>query len=288
MVGHSHDGIDWDARLRRLRERDELLAPETAAVVRALLRQGDRSVIDIGGGAGGAAAAFATALGGGGGLVTLVDSAPELLSAAAEHARAHAPDGVEIRAVQADATSPELRSETGTADVIFASFVVHHLPDQLDGLHRLSGLVRPGGRLAVVESGLSPRVLPWDVGVGEPGLENRLQAARDDWFREVRAGMPGSRRLPLGWSAALRQVGLVDVTSWSYLIDRPAPLEPAALVAALRRLEWLRDAAQERGNADDVQAVEALLDSDGPLYVGHRDDVHYLVADTVHVGTRAH
>lgn len=285
-MGHSHDGIDWDARLHRLREHDRLVAPETAELARALLRPNDRCVIDIGAGAGGSAAAFAKALGENGGVVIIVDSAPELLSAAAEHARSSAPDGVEIRAVQSDAADDALATAVEPADVVFASFVVHHLPDQLTGLREWVRLVGSGGRMAIVESGLRPRVLPWDVGLAEPGLEDRLAGARDEWFREMRAGMPESVRLPLGWPTALRQAGLVDVKSWSYLIDRPAPVRATAFDAVVRRLERLREAAADRAGPDDLRAIDALLDTGGPDYVGHRDDVYYLVADTVHVGTR--
>ncbi|MBQ6642834.1 MAG: hypothetical protein IJH84_17610, partial [Saccharopolyspora sp.] len=54
--------------------------------------------------------------------------------------------------------------------------------------------------------------------------------------------------------------------------------------AVLERLEWLRRGAEGRVAQQDLDAVDALLDPDGPHYVGGRDDVYYLVADTVHVG----
>lgn len=290
MAGHSHDGIDWDARLERLRENDELTAPETALLTRRLLTGGAspvRSVIDVGAGAGGSAAAFAAAMSdlGSGGVVTLVDSAPELLAAASDHARRSAADDVEIRTVEADADDDAILSAVEPADLVFASFVVHHLPDQLAGLRRLASLVKPGGRLAIAESGLHPRVLPWDVGVGDPGLEDRLAGARHTWFRRMRADMPGTTRLPVGWSLALRQAGLTEVQSWSYLVDRPAPASGAVLNVALRHLEWLRTAAAEEGSAEDVEAVDQLLDPGSPHYAGNRSDLYYLVADTVHVGT---
>lgn len=285
MHGHSHDDIDWDAQLRRLREADVLAAPETAELARTLLGPTDESVIDVGCGAGGAAAAFAAALSAGG-AVTLVDSAQELLTAATAHARDAAASGVDVRSVRADLAGDDLSERLDRADLVFASFAVHHLPDQAAGLRRLVSRVRPGGRLALVEFGLPTRVLPWDVGVGEPGLEARLETVRDEWFRRMRADMPGSTRLPMGWPAALADAGLHRVRSWSYLIDRPPPVSGPALGAVLRRLEGLREAAREEAAAEDLRAVDQLLDADGPHYVGHRDDVGYLVADTVHVGTR--
>ena len=284
MGAHSHDNIDWDTRLQGLREIDDLTAPETAALVERLLRPEDRTVAEIGSGAGGSAAAFAKALPAGG-TVVVVDSAPELLAAATETAQQAAPD-VEIGPVQVDAADDSLPDLVGQADLVFAAFVAHHLPDQLEGLRRMARVVRPGGRLALVEFGLEPRVLPWDVGVGEPGLEARLIAFREQWFRRMREEMDGSVRLPVGWPAALSEAGLTDVETWSYLVDRPAPVSGLALNAAVNRLELLRGFAEEFGSAD-LDAVSALLDPESPHYVRNRDDVQYLVAHTVHVGTKA-
>lgn len=291
MAVHSHDNMDWDTQLQRLREKDELRAPEMAKLARELLRPDDRTVIDIGAGAGGSAAAFAEALGGSGGAVTIVDSVPELLSEAVARARHSAGPGVDVRSATADAAAEELvdtaRSVNGGgADLVFASFVVHHLPDQLAGLRRLAELLAPGGRLAVLESGLEPRVLPWDVGLAEPGLEGRLVAARGDWFGQMRAEMPGSVRLPVGWSEALAQAGLEDVRSWASLIDRPAPASGVVLSTVLGHLRWLREDAEHRVSDDDIRAIDALLDPESPQYAEKRTDLGYLCADTVHVGTR--
>lgn len=288
---HSHDNIDWDAHLHRLREADELTAPETAELVAGLLRPDDRTVLEIGSGAGGTAAAFAAALADSGGDVIVVDTAPELLSAAAERAGT-VTDRVAVHPVQADAASDDLveavarAGASAQADLVFAAFVVHHLPDQLAGLRRLAELVRPGGRLAIVEFGLQTKVLPDDVGLGEPGLEGRLTAARDQWFRRMRGEMAGSVRLPVGWGRALAGAGLTDVRSWSYLVDRPAPLDGTGRSAVLRRLHLLRRHAEEFLAPADLQALDQLLDETGEHYAGNRDDVFYLTANTVHVGAK--
>ncbi|KAA5837184.1 class I SAM-dependent methyltransferase [Saccharopolyspora hirsuta] len=291
MAMHSHDNIDWDAHLQRLREADELTAPETAERVARLLRPSDRTVLEIGSGAGGTAAAFAAALADSGGEVVVVDTAPELLAAAADRAGAVS-DRVTVHAVQADAAEDglvEAVAQAGAptqADLVYAAFVVHHLPDQLAGLRRLAELVRPGGRLAIVEFGLQTRVLPDDVGLGEPGLEGRLIAGREQWFRQMRAEMTGTTRLPVGWGTALAEAGLSDVRSWSYLVDRPAPLDEIGRSAVLRRLGLLRRHAEEFLDPADLAALDQLLDETGEHYAGNRDDVYFLTANTVHVGTR--
>ena len=92
---------------------------------------------------------------------------------------------------------------------------------------RAGRVLRPGGRLALAEGGLAARHLPHDVGVGEPGLEGRLQAANEAWFNGMRARLPGSVRMPYGWAEALRRAGLTGVTSRSWLLE-PAP-DPARL-----------------------------------------------------------
>ncbi|PKW14537.1 class I SAM-dependent methyltransferase [Saccharopolyspora spinosa] len=291
MAGHSHDNIDWDEHLQRLRDGDELNAPEIAELVAQLLRPTDRTVIEVGAGAGGTAAAFAAALADAGGVLTVVDAASQLLAAAGDRVK-RVSDRVEVHAVQADAAEDSLveaLERAGApvkADLVFAAFVVHHLPDQLAGLRRLTKLVRPGGRLAVVEFGLETRVLPPDVGLSEPGLEARLIAAREDWFRQMRAEMTGSVRLPMGWGKALSKAGLAEVRSWSYLVDRPAPVSGTGRQAVLRRLQFLRRDAENRVGPADLAALDQLLDESGEHYAGNRDDVYYLAANTVHLGTR--
>ena len=284
MAGHSHDHMDWDARLQMLRDNDELIEPEMAQLARGLLRPADRDVIEIGSGAGGQAGAFAAQLPAGGSL-QVVDSAPELLDFAVRAARTAAPDGPEIRSVCGDAADDAIVEQVQPADLVFAAFVVHHLPDQLAGLRRLASLLRPGGRLAIVEFGLEERVLPWDIGLGEPGLETRLAAARDRWFRGMRAGMDEETRLPMGWGRAMREAGLTDVETWSYLVDRPAPASGAARRAALRRLEMLAERGEEL-EPEDLSTVRRLLDPQDPESAASREDLFYLSASTVHVATR--
>ena len=182
MAGHTHDGIDWTTWLHRLREADAVVAGARRALARRLVGPQTRMVVDVGSGAGGMGVAFVDALSGSGDTVVLVDSVPELLDAAAAQVTAAAGPLVEMQAVRADAASDELLNTVPRADLVFASFVVHHLPDQQRGLDRLAALVSPGGRLAIVESGLEQRFLPWDVGVGEPGLQGRLTAAHGKWF----------------------------------------------------------------------------------------------------------
>ncbi|MGQ0775135.1 MAG: methyltransferase [Pseudonocardiales bacterium] len=283
-MAHSHEGIDWAGWVERLRGADELAADALRQVAARLVRPDTRVVVDVGSGAGGMGAAFAEALPAGC-TVVLVDVAPELLHAATAHVRAVGGTRVEVQAVQADAADDTLLDLAPRADLVFASFVVHHLPDQQRGLERLTTLVKPGGRLALVESGLEQRCLPWDVGLGEPGLQGRLLAAHGAWFGQMRAAMDGVVRLPVGWNRALTDAGLLEVSSFSYLVDQPPPPTDEVRADVLRWLSGIRDLAQPWISELDLQVVGELLDESGPHYVGRRDDVFLLTAHTVHVGT---
>lgn len=289
MVAHSHahDGIDWAHCLERLGTLDELNADTLRELALRLLGPRTRTVVDVGSGAGGMSAAFAEAMSDSGGTVILVDAVPELVDAAAERVRAAAGQRVEVRTVHADAASDALLDQVPRADLVFASFMVHHLPDQQRGVDRLAALVDPGGRLALVEGGLDQRCLPWDVGVGEPGLQERLSAARGEWFRRMRADMDGVVRLPVGWNRAMTDAGLTGVDSFSYLIDHPAPPTDRVREAVLQWLSGLREMAREWASDADLDAADQLLDPDSPHHVGGRDDVFVLAAHSVHVGTPA-
>jgi hypothetical protein len=150
----------------------------------------------------------------------------------------------------------------------------------------LIGWVGTGGCLALAEGGLAMRCLPWDVGVGEPGLQARLLAAQETWFYGMRTGMEGAVRLPVGWNRVLTDLGLSRVTSFSYLVDVPAPLDEDGRAAVVSWLEWLTRTTCELLAPDDVEALRRLADPTDPAYVGRRDDVFLLKASTVHLGWR--
>jgi SAM-dependent methyltransferase len=253
-------------------------------------------------------AAFVRALGGrGGGRVVLSDAVDELLAAATAHVRhvasgtayvsdvadgmAHVRDvaggaAVVVESVRADAASDRLAELLPAADLVWASRVVHHLPDQQRAIGELARVLAPGGWLALREGGLATKCLPWDLGVGEPGLGDRLTAARDRWFVGMRAEIPGVRSLPVGWNKALEAAGLTGVFSFSYVIDHPAPAPVEVRQSVVDWLAWLYKVAEDQLSGVDRQTVTRLLDPADEAYVGARDDVFVLGASTVHLGQR--
>ncbi len=238
-------------------------------------------VLDVGCGAGGAACAFAAALGSG--VVSGFDRDPRLLAIARRRA-ADAGLAGHIRwlAARVDA----LPVEAGSADLVWVSGVVHHLPDQQAAIGTLAGLLRPGGRLALVEGGLPVRCLPFDIGLGAVGLESRLDEARSRWFADMRDELRGPP-LPYGWPEALRRAGLVDVRARSFIAEASPPLDDFGRQMAERHL---RSGLTELGNRlgpDDRDTIAHLLDPDDAAYIGRRDDLVVTAARTLNVGTVA-
>lgn len=289
---HTHDNIDWPARLSSLRRADELDARfdrDVAERLVALLGVDAKPVIvDIGSGGGGMSAAFAHALAArGGGRVVLSDAVDELLDPASTLVReVAAGTSVTVDAVRADAASDRLVDDLPPADLVWASRVVHHLPDQQAAIDELARVLAPGGWLALGEGGLATRCLPWDLGIGDPGLGNRLTAARDDWFVGMRADMPGVRSLPVGWNKALEAAGLTEVFSFSYVIDHPAPAPETVRLSVVDWIAWLADVGEDRLTATDRDTVARLLDPADEAYAGARDDVFILGASTVYLGRK--
>lgn len=287
MAAHTHDSIDWAARLEHMRRSDALEAPALAGVAQQLVAElppGTATVVDIGCGAGGMSAAFAAELRRLGGTLVVVDAVPELLDAAAGHVGSVVGDGVKVQTVLADGAAEDLADRVPRADLVWASHVVHHLPDQLLATRRLAGLLRDGGRLALCEGGLATRMLPWDSGVGRPGLEHRLEVARDDWFAEMRAEIPDVVRLPYGWNRVLAECGLTDVDAFSFQVHHPAPASRDVRDMVADRLRWLSEIGEDRLAAEDREALRRLLDPDSPDHVTARDDVYLLATRTVYHG----
>ena len=277
--------IDWSEEADRLRTAADLQAEWNESVARSLVRPADRVAVDIGTGGGGMARALATALPDGG-IVVAVDHSEDVLARARETLR-------DVRArceIGSLDDGPEpLREVIGEpADLVWAAHAVHHAGDQQACVDTLAALLAPGGRLALAEGGLPTRHLPWDLGIGEPGLELRLDAANDRWFARMRADLPGSIRMPYGWPDALRKAGLRDVTSRTVLTERPTPLSDedrahviekmSRWVGRIREADFLSEA--------DLATWDQLFDEDGPHWLGRRTDLTDLGASTIHLGTK--
>ena len=124
---------------------DRLAALQVPRVVEALnLRPGMR-VADLGAGTG----VFSVPLGktvGAGGKVYAIDVDSGLLAIVTEKAKAEGLTNVET--VVAGATDPRLPEPV---DLLFICDTMHHLPDQASYVRQFSKLLRPGGRVVIID-----------------------------------------------------------------------------------------------------------------------------------------
>jgi SAM-dependent methyltransferase len=280
--GHHHhaEEVDWD----ELADQLELQATaqlgylrEAAAWLRAQLPapHAPGRVLDIGSGPGAAAAVFAETFPDA--EVIAVDGTESLL------ARAEA-RGLTTRLAELPGDLDTL----GTADLVWAARVVHHLGDQQAALHALARRVRPGGLLAISEGGLPPRFLPRDFGIGRPGLQARLDAANEEWFAAMRAALPDATDTAEGedWPAMLARTGLTPTGSRSFLTELRPPLDRAARDLLHSHLTRCREGMVDFLPDEDLRTLDALLDPDSPAGIQQRPDAFYLTATTVHTARR--
>lgn len=280
--------IAWDEHRDRLAAAAREDADWYHQVASGLARPDDRLALDIGCGGAGMTIELARALPGTARVIG-VDGNAEILAGARQNVAdaGLGEDRVELRLFDLEAGPVALGKELGErADIVWASASVHHVGDQQAAIDGLAGLLAPGGRLALAEGGLRYQHLPWDVGVGEPGLELRLDAAQDRWFARMREELPGSVRMPYGWTTALRMAGLTQVTTVSVLLEKPAPLGEADRSRVVSRLAMFVGRVSEARllSAEDEQAWTRLLDETGPDWLGRRDDLFSLGVRSVHTG----
>jgi SAM-dependent methyltransferase len=287
--GHDAVVIDWDDKAERLSGAATDDAAWYAEMAAELVRPGDRVTVDVGCGGAGMALAMGEVLDPGGQVIG-IDGNDEILAAAHRRIVAAGIDDRRIQLIRADldddlGARPELAMG---ADLVWASASVHHVGDQQQAIDRLAGLLAPGGRLALAEGGLPKRHLPWDVGIGRPGLEVRLLNADDRWFARMRAALPGSVPMPYGWPTALRHAGLTEVTTRTTLFESTAPLEEGELAKVIDSLSHRVERAVDSGELDgeDAAAWSRLLDPDDSAWLGGRADVYALSARSVHRGVR--
>ncbi len=280
-MSHQHTpDIDFGEHTEHLERSAALWADVNERIAAELPIPHGAVVADIGCGAGDMTMRFA----GRAARVLAVDREPVLLDAVRKRVD-HAGLGDVVRTVQADLADlpgalPEL------LHLAWLGHVVHHAGDQVAALTALAATLLPGGTLAIAEGGRMPTWLPWDVGVGEPGIERRLDVAQDRWFASMRASLPGSVRDPRGWSALLRAAGLVDVTARAWLLHRPAPLPEHDRVEVLHALASKVERSRQWVEPADLASWERLLDPADAAWLGHRDDLELMAVELVYLGRR--
>ncbi|MEU9911191.1 class I SAM-dependent methyltransferase [Streptomyces sp. NPDC051001] len=284
--GHSHDhaDIDWAEMAPMLEEQAELYMPmyERAMAWLAKRQTEPGLVVDAGSGPGVASCLLAENFPGA--RIVAVDGSEPLLERARERAaRLGVADRFGTLAGELPGALEELEYP---ADLIWASWSLHHLGDQRAALASFADRLAPGGTLALLEGSLPTRYLPRDIGIGRPGLQARLDALHEDWFSRMRAGLPGTVDVVEDWPALLASVGLKPTGTRSFLLDLPAPTTDRARHVAVNTLTRLREVLGDRLDAEDRATLDRLVDPDDKASIHHRPDVFVLAARTVHTAAR--
>ncbi|GHO60776.1 class I SAM-dependent methyltransferase [Ktedonobacter robiniae] len=277
---HNHKHTGTSAFLNRS---DRFFAPLDKHIVAWLQLAPGSRVLDAGCGGGGMTRLLAQAVGSGGEVVGL-DANPQLIEWDRRHVKETDVAG-QIQFQEGDVL--HLPFADGTFDLVWCSRVVHGLSDQVAGVRELARVVRPGGRVVLREGGLPTQFLPFDVGLGDPGLEGRLGVSHAQRFANWRGSLPKGVAYPYGWSHMLREVGLNSVMPKSFLHEFASPLE----ASQKDYLEaWLSGCLHDpehkhRLSTQDISTLEQLLDPASPQYVFARDDLHGIVVETMYVGS---
>ncbi|MFJ9693693.1 class I SAM-dependent methyltransferase [Kitasatospora sp. NPDC101183] len=286
--GHHHGhgvpaaDLDWDALAAHLEREADLrgAAVTEAAHWLAGLHEGEvRRALDVGSGPGVIAAMIAEVFPAA--EVVAVDQSAALL----ERAEARSGGRLSVQRVDLPAEFAELGEEE--ADLIWSGNAVHHLGDQQAALTALARVLRPGGLLAVAESGLPPRYLPRDFGLGRPGFQARLDAVQEDGFAAMRAELPGAVEEVEDWAAMLERAGLTPSGTRTFLVEHRAPLARPVREYLHTQLDRRREQLAEHLAPEDRSTLDALLAEDAPTGILSRPDAFYLSAMTVHTARKA-
>lgn len=226
-----------------------------------------RRVLDLGSGPGVASALLADALPGAD-VVAVDGSAAMLAAAGARAARLGVAERVSTRRVD---LADDL-GVLGTADVVWASLVVHHIGDEADALGRIGALLPAGGLLALVEMAEPVRVELDPAALGRPGLWERLDASWREWFAEMRASLPG-HTTSADYPSMLDRAGFDVLVDEVRTVTLAAPLGPVARRFTAEQLRGARTRLEGHADPADLAALDALVDDGAATGVMQRDDV---------------
>ncbi|MBT2414390.1 methyltransferase domain-containing protein [Streptomyces sp. ISL-12] len=257
-AGHASDDhaeiLDLDA---------EVLAEHLAAITAWLpVTAPPRHIVDLGCGTG--AGTFALLDRFPEAEVIAVDASAGHLSRLLEKAAATGAAG-RVRTVRADLDAPW--PGLGAPELVWASASLHHMADPDRTLGRVRDLLAPGGLFAVVELAGFPRFLPADAPEDRPGLEERCHAALDRYHAE---------HVPhrgADWGAKLTAAGFTVEAERTVTVNVGPPHTDAVGRYALAGLRRLRGAAAGTLAAEDLTALDRLLDADDPRGILRRDDL---------------
>ncbi|WP_433664014.1 class I SAM-dependent methyltransferase [Nocardia sp. CA-128927] len=271
---HGHDHGPRDDDQSEILDLDaEVLAEHIASIIAWLpVETSPGQIVDLGCGTG--AGTFALLEHFPEAHVTAVDSAATHLHRLSEKASARGVTG-RVRTVQADLDTewPDL----GRPDLVWASASMHHMADPDRTLRQVHDTLAPGGLFAVVELAGFPRFLPENAPAERPGLEERCHAVSDRYHAEHvshRGADWGPKLTAAGFTLEGERTIAVAV---AVDVDVDVDVEPSRSEAvgryALNSLRRMRSTVADALSAEDLTALDELLDTDGPHSILRRADL---------------
>lgn len=267
-VADQADILDLDA---------ELLAEHIASITAWLpVEAGPRRIVDLGCGTG--AGTFALLDRFPEARVIAVDSSEDHLRRLRQKARAGGVDE-RVRTVHADLDVewPDL----GEPELVWASASLHHMADPDRTLRRVRDALTPRGLLAVVELAGFPRFLPEGAPEERPGLEERCHAVID---RHHAGHLP---HRGADWGPKLTAAGFTLEGERTITVHIERSRSEVVGRYALNGLRRLRGAVADALPADDLAALDQLLDTEGPRSILRRDDLAVRTERTAWAARRA-
>jgi len=202
----------------------------------------------------------------------------DLAVAHVDAARVYASANIEV--IQGDLLTEQLAP--ASIDFVWCVNTINHFRDPIQGVIRLTTLLRPRGRIALGQSSLLPDMyFAWDSRLERITNEAVRQYYRDRYSLEERDLT--SVRAIVG---VLRAANLQNVVARTVLIERVSPVDVATeryLLDTIFKGTW-GERLRPYLSDDDYAELGRLCDPQHPQFALRRPDFHFLQSFTLVTG----